>query len=713
MTLPFAARKQHGIATILTVVLLGLSLASATLVGVSHLRSSQELSTSLHAQTMAQKRAWLAADAFGDFLTQVIQDQADWQTFDEAARTQPASLQMGGLDGVALRLASYDDTLPSARTLSLHITATAAQGSRAAASTTLEAVYQITPPGVTEGEGPQPDRRVIQFRDGLNISGDLRVLTLPGESYQITVDGDVNLGGLSAGGIDVIRSTRSIRFVGGSSTDFREMHANCDVQLSNGAFSVETVKATRNACLANTINSQSIVANGSVEVTGGVHGDIRALANKPAGVAQCAAGAAQLCAITPTFGVRTRPSPRLANIYSRNHVEFNSSVSVGRVQAEGDLIIEGCSPDWTTATYGGSFANNPACSRSATRITQPMLLDPVPAVEVGPEVFDANALRDNANYIYSTTDAGVRVKIQNVDGIRDSADELNPLDVRQNGYYFRAANIIDPTNPGWTSRTVASYACITNNAPSRRDETDGHCLAQLGRSHNLTTPLPQLSSNNVWLFNGDSHAPGIVLVEGDMEIGSGTYTNTFIATGNLHVTTAGGAVFALNYAGRDGVTVEGHTAMGVCNNSVYPFRPTEFCKDGGYDHRAYGAIGNYALLAGSCPPGSPDGCASKLYSGGDIRVEKAVFGATKAGNLFSSSGSARLYGYVSSLAQRNNGTTINMMGASTTINLQVPVELQERYDPAGGVVLNEGGGTSGTPGEATPGAVELRWGRYL
>ena len=110
---------------------------------------------------------------------------------------------------------------------------------------------------------------MLLLRDGLNISGAMQVLTLPGETYEMTVEGEVNLGGLSTGGIDVIRSTRSIRFVGGSSTDFREMHANCDVLVSNGNFTVQEVKATRNVCLANTINSGLVTANGSVEVTGG------------------------------------------------------------------------------------------------------------------------------------------------------------------------------------------------------------------------------------------------------------------------------------------------------------------------------------------------------------------------------------------------------------------------------------------------------------
>ena len=63
-------KRQRGIATVLTVVLLGMALTSATLVGVSQLRSSQEMSVSLHAQTMAQKRANLG---FGHLWRQFYQ----------------------------------------------------------------------------------------------------------------------------------------------------------------------------------------------------------------------------------------------------------------------------------------------------------------------------------------------------------------------------------------------------------------------------------------------------------------------------------------------------------------------------------------------------------------------------------------------------------------------------------------------------------------
>lgn len=225
-------------------------------------------------------------------------------------------------------------------------------------------------------------------------------------------------------------------------------------------------------------------------------------------------------------------------------------------------------------------------------------------------------------------------------------------------------------------------------------------------------PGQDSSGCGLWKFEGAHHAPGVVLVDGNLEVGGGTYTNTFIATGNLDVTTSGGAVFALNYAGPNGISVNGSTALGVCSNAAYRIRPGEFCR-GGYNHNAHGGLGNYAVMAGSCPLGSINGCARSAYIGGDIDIRRAVFGVTRAGNLVTTGGQARLYGYVSALAQRNNATTGNSLAASTTINLQVPPAIRDRYDPSGGLMPTDGGGGGGIPGESTPGSVQLQWGRYL
>ncbi|MFC3606583.1 hypothetical protein [Stutzerimonas tarimensis] len=702
--------SQRGVATLLIVVLVGLSLTAAVGGGIYYNRAHQEQAITLHAQTQAQARAWAAAEIIREFWQEAAKSKENIESL--VGAEAPIIFDQSIMPGTNASLVEMKNISADVYHAKVKIVATAASNTRAESNSTLEAIYQITPSG--QSVNPEPDLRVIHFQDGLDISGDLKVHVSPGQTYEIVVDGDVRLGGLSTGGIDVIRSTGSIRFVGGSATNFQEMHANCDILLSNGNFTVNNVKATRNACLANTINSQSITANGSVEVTGGKHGDIRALSNKPAGTAQCATGAAQLCTISPTSGVKTNPTPTIDNIYSKGNVEINSSVNAGHIQAEGDLRIVGCAPNWSSAVYGGSFFDNPNCSRSATRSSQPVVLVPVPPVEVEAEVFDANTLRDLANYIYSYKNGAVRVKIQGVDGVRNSANEENPQEVRDNGYYYRRANIIDPTNTGWTNRTVDGYACINNNTPSRKDETDGHCLVQLGIANNITTPLPAYVNKwdfTGWEFNGKNHAPGVILADGDISIENGVYTNTFISTGNLRVTSAGGAVFSLNYAGPDGITAGGHTALGVCNNSIYSLRPTEFCKNG-YTPKAHGGIGNYALLAGSCPPGSANGCSKSEYLGGDIKVDKSVFGAIKAGNLFTGSSSVSVHGYISALAQRSNGTTVNKITGGATIDLRVPAEAQDRYNPAGSSTTSDSG--SGGPGDGSSGAaVNILWSRYI
>ena len=182
-------------------------------------------------------------------------------------------------------------------------------------------------------------------------------------------------------------------------------------------------------------------------------------------------------------------------------------------------------------------------------------------------------------------------------------------------------------------------------------------------------------NNGKWTFDGINHAPGVVFVDGNLDVGNGTYTNTFIVTGNINVTTAGnGGVFSLNYAGFNGVTSNGITAIGVCSNTHYTVKPTDFCQGSTYKADALQGIGNYALLAGSCPAaGCTIGQNGKItdYIGGDIKVEKSVFGVIKAGNYFTTGGSARIYGAISSLAQRSAAQT-HVFGASTERHLLNP-----------------------------------------
>lgn len=681
------SHKQQGLAIITTLLLVGVAISVAVFGAFRYVQSSQSQTMAFHAQTQAQRKAWSGISMLNQYFVN-FNNMSKTPSFDDlitaltvASNTNENLLNsVTGLQAYIQTIDSVNDTFQ----LTTNVTATTNKDTRAEASSTIQVVFSLRDTGAG-GEGGEQctevcSPRALDLVGDLNVSGDIKFHT-EGEQYEINVDGNVTLGGLSTGGIDKIRSTKSIKFVGGSSTDFDEMYANCDIQVGSGNFMVKNIKATRNVCIANTISSQMIVANGSVEVAGGSHGNIYAHTNKPIDLAQCSSGAVKHCDSTESklasgFGVKTNPTPNINSIFSRNKVHLNSSATVDKVSAEGDLIITGCSPKWNSAIFGGAFSNNSACPQNANFYNGPWAF-PVPAVtplELDKEVFDVNVLRNTANYIYyRDSNNKTRVKVRGIDGIPDSSDSSNPLDVQEGGYYYRQANILDPNDTGWKNRTVAGYICKNNNPPSRDDEIGAkYCLVQLGNAFNNSTFLPAYSNNGKWTMNGVSHAPGVVFFEGDLDIGSGTYTNTFIATGNIHVMSSGNSVFSLNYAGFSGVTENYKTAMGVCDNDEYSAKPSDFCQGGNYNYDAFQGIGNYALLAGSCPEAgcitNGDGKISG-YIGGDIKIESSVYGIIKAGNYISTGGATKIYGTITSLAQ-SSAHSNHALGNSTEVYIR-------------------------------------------
>ena len=150
----------------------------------------------------------------------------------------------------------------------------------------------------------------------------------------------------------------------------------------------------------------------------------------------------------------------------------------------------------------------------------------------------------------------------------------------------------------------------------------------------------------------------------------------------------------------------------MCENNHYGLAPGPFCDGAAFDYGTYGGLGNYALMAGSCPEASPGECAPGEYIGGDISVAGLVYGAIKAGNLFSTSGDADVYGYVAGLAQRTTASSeAHSFGNSTTFDLS---DLPDGYDPSAGRTDededddDDPGGGGGSPSE-----VSLRWSRFL
>ncbi len=725
-----AVQRQRGIATLLILLMIGLSLTAAILGSVHHLRVTQEQSVSIHAQTQAQARAWAAAEVTRQYFELLRQDADEWAAFYAQLETalaagDPLALNLG-MDDVTAQITR--SSLLTTRTeegevphITVVITATAAENSRAMSSSTLELMYAGAEPS---GGELAPHNSAINFYGGLNLTGGIDIIKDDGDTtpYEVNVIGDVTIGSVSIVGADVIRSTGSVT-IGGGTTFFREIYANCDISISSATISA-LMHATRHICFNGTNSSNfppgisnqdvEVRANGSVILDSNTYGNVFALAGK-GGHSQCSVGARQSCVTNPStswirgvdqyFGTdavnpagnRNAAGNFIGGVYgmhgagagvikSNANIQLQGTATVRELHAEGSVSL-----DWTPTIHGfvqygvglnapsAQFINqNVAGSKNQPTPGYAFDLSPALPVHLETEVFDVKTLRSMANYIFTIDGSGNRrVSIKNVKNT-----ETGQVISLENGYL---------KNMDWVCPALAS---------------DDNCI-RIGLGYgngNNTTLIAYNAANDRWVLNGTSLAPGIAYFEGNVELGSGDFYNTVLATKNI--TTSGSfKIYAPNFAGYSGYTGKTKTIeTGICNNKYFKTIPTQFCKaDGTYNYSAASGIGNYALMAGSCAD-SEGGCSPDNYVGGNIATGSSanVFGAVKAGNHFSSSGNTTVHGYITALGQQ--GGAPHSLGAKTTVDLS---DLPPGYDPSGG---------RSVPGEGEPGTaggMDIRWSRYL
>jgi len=683
-----SAHSQRGIATLLITLMIGLSLSAAVLHTAYQLRSAQAHSVSVHAQTQAQAHAWSAAEVAREYFDALSQSGEEWHNFYAQLETAlqngkpvPLHLGMNDIKANIVRVAYAQvktDQAPSP-VITVLVTATAADKSKAHTTSTLELQYA----GVEPKSGiVAPNNSTINFHGGLRMTGGIDVLKDLGDTkqYEINVIGDVIIGGTSITGVDIIRSTGSIQFNGGTSF-FRELRANCDIALSSGA-AAELLHATNNICASNTTypsgkSNSEVRANGSIHINGSSYGNLFALAGK-GNFQQCANNAERFCN-PPTQGVRLDGTPRINEIHSKAHIDIRNSANVTRMNAEGNIQVTWGFTLQETARYGGQYTAPGDIIPASKRQYIPGLnvdISPAQPVSIRTEVFNVNDLRPVANYIfYEDENRNLRVSVRHLRNVRDG------------NYYLFHGTI--------NNRPYNDWIC-TSATPRAED-----CLAKIGLGHSEYNRLFSYDrANQRWKLDGTSMAPGVVLFEGNLTVSSGTYYNTVMATGNID--TAGNLnMYAPNFAGYDGLLNQTRYAPeGICSNRIFPsIVPTQLCSETAYLYNAINGLGNFALLAGSCADADCD-----PYVGGDIKTGASnnIRGAIKAGNIFVSQGDTRVHGYITALAQRD--ITRHTMSAKTTIDLR---NLPPGYDPTGSAT-SPGDGSGGTEGK-----MAIWWSRYL
>lgn len=674
--------RQRGVATVLLLLLVGLTLTVMVLGTSAYLRQQQAYTLSNHAQTQAQLKAWTGAELVRQYLEHVRQ-QGQWAQLMGATFPQTLTLQGEGVDGVVeAQLTAVNTT---AKTVTAQIVGVTAQGSPAEARAGLEVVYAL--PGSTSA---QTVPRVITFSRDLKLGGSINVLQDAGAAYEISVIGDVSTDGNSITGVKKITSTGSIRI--GSGSSFDELHANCDVFI-DGSVTAKTINARRNACVLGGASVPGVLrANGSAKLESGVsqNGEVYARVN-PEDVGACAApgysppwnsAAASTCAAPAVRGVDlSAGSAGARQVQTAGDVTLASG-TVTALTAQGKLTVNG---DATVAggRVGGTVSKPNWNNKINVQVTSGLVVDvsAVAKVEVAKETFNANDVRHLANYVFFVNAAGSKkVVVRHVAGIQD--DEYFLADYDSGPYKDRLCTKV--TGSGSSVRCADPLPAQSITLCKGYSEYDS-CFAFN-------------SKTQTWSINGTSAAPGIAWFQGNLEVGNGVYYNTFIASSNI--TTAGRtSVYAPNYAGYSG-RVDGvqYAPTGVCENSYFPgLYPTDLCDKAGAKYLQTGleGLGNYAMLAGSRSDENYADLAS--YVGGNITLGSSayIYGSVKAGNEFTSGGSTTVHGYVTALAQ---GTAANnSMGGSTTFDLR---NLPKTMDP---------GGESTDPNAQ----VQVQWSRYL
>ncbi|QVL49326.1 MAG: hypothetical protein KFB96_02005 [Thiocapsa sp.] len=141
----YSKPKQDGIATVLIVLLIGISLTAATLGTVRFVGSAQEKNMAFHARTMAQARAWGAADLISGYLATVAEESSTWTVFEQDLLSAGGVLDID-LEDIDVSARIEGEPSPGNPVdLEVEIESLVAEGTRAEATERIRLAFHIIP----------------------------------------------------------------------------------------------------------------------------------------------------------------------------------------------------------------------------------------------------------------------------------------------------------------------------------------------------------------------------------------------------------------------------------------------------------------------------------------------------------------------------------------------------------------------------------------
>ena len=668
--------NQRGAASLVFVLLVSMVVLGTTSEAFNTVKKTQAVGTAINAMSHAESATLTAAEAFRLHLISL--DPTDVRAL--------SSSMMIEMDPVFGSMTAEDIVVLETSTNVFEIDTTFVNKHAAARSSAkLQVVYHVVI--ATPEPLGWPDAATVNFRGDLNIGGGIELLN-NGESVDLIVDGNVDIGGVSVNPISTLRTSGTVTV--GSRVFINNILADDDVDLANTQSNIVRTmgdfRATGDASVG------SVQANGDIEIqASGRFDELKTLQN----IIITSGGGSQgyLLAGRDIDAVSTGSidsANAVGDIALGNWFRVSDAVSMNdifcysrywnltdRLSANGSLI--NC-PTSNGSLYASSGASN---------IVIPP--EPITPLSLHTPAIDVWSLRDEVNYFvdYDATNRRIRVTVKSVNGLIDDAE-----------YTLANFNV--------SGAPYLDYLCSVESSSGRCASPSTPTLPLCFGQSLYNDCIRYNSGTNTFTVNPNQTAPGVMFFDGNINMGNGHSITTILASGNI-TTNGQFQHWAANRGGYEKVceAEASHAVGGVQGRYTEAYSmhfPSNLCD---VDNSSYipTQTGNIGLAAGGVNP-DLDANPNQLYAGGDIDLGAStnIVGAVIAGNILSTTGQVVIQGVVSAGAFGDESSGKNSLGNSTTIDFNDsghfnPLELPDMAPP--------------TPPSPAVTAVDVLWSRAL
>lgn len=235
--------RSRGIATVLIMLLIGMSLTAMVMGAGHYIRSTQAQTLSTHAQTQAQMKAWTGVEIIKQYL-QELQTNSKLDTL--MAMATPVALTLGGEGVDNLMQASITHMDTAKKTLTVEITGLTAAGTRAEAQSVLQVIYALDGTGGTtttaSGACGAAPRASTVFKGDVNITGGTTAIHSGSAYADIAVEGSLTISNASKAIISGC-TKGDINLSGGGIDD------DASLSSENGKITIQSMSTPKNATL--------------------------------------------------------------------------------------------------------------------------------------------------------------------------------------------------------------------------------------------------------------------------------------------------------------------------------------------------------------------------------------------------------------------------------------------------------------------------------